>query len=117
MVTRLASLTLAVSLLTSAGCAMSGNGSGGGWFSRWRHNNQCGDCCCDPCMTGCDSCPTGGCGSCGVVSHLPPSGPILTPPPGMVVPPPPVNGTAGLMTAPPPRIAPIPQATPTPYTP
>jgi hypothetical protein len=127
MVTRLASLTLVASLLTSAGCGMgggSGYSSGGGFFGRL-HNNGTNGCCCDPCGGGgygamgspCSTCPSG---NCGVVSHLPPSveGPILTPAPPVGGPLPPVSSAPPMGTAPLPRFAPIPQqAVPTPYVP
>jgi hypothetical protein len=116
MVTRIASLTLAACMLTSAGCAMWGDSCSGGMcsgmFGRMRHGQNGGDCC-DPCGTPC-------CGQgCGVVSHMPGNldGPILTTPPPSVPPMPGATAVPNVTTAPPTRIGSIQQAVPVPYHP
>ena len=122
---RWAALTLAASLLSTSGCAMFGDSSGGsgsGFFSRCfgRNGGACcatevvGDApCCGP--TGCPTC----CGSTPTVLE---GAPALVTPSAPPLAPAPFPAPSTLPTAPPPRIAPIPQSTtmqavPMPYTP
>jgi hypothetical protein len=93
---RLASLALASSLCLVCGCFSLPNNC----FSRRQAT--------------CPECDT--CAATGVVSGF--EGPVLVPQdnfmPDMIVPPPPLPGSP---TSPPPRIVPVPQANPSPYTP
>ena len=100
---RLAFLTLAGSLFLT-GC---GTSSGFRPFARCHHEP-----CCGQLASNCGSVvgSTCGCETAGTLSTFD-SGPMLVPPDATIMPPPPGS------TAPVPRIVPVPQAAPTPYSP
>lgn len=95
---RWAALALACCTLFVSGC---GNWSEGGWFGRFRNTSRTMDC---------------DCSETSLASPLDSGfegGPLLTPPDSATL----IHPTTPILTAPPPRIVPIPHAAPMPYSP